>query len=451
MEKQSVLIIAANVMLGRQLDDQVCAHGFHCRHSGADDVPELIAQQPPDIVLACSYHRRIEDSLLLVKQIRRQDRLIPIIMLTRYSSESRAIAAFRAGVNDYHKLPISNHTLWASIRRLTGAPHVPETAPADVDHRSCNPDCPVMIGQSRSVQEIKAYLQKVAAADSTVFITGETGTGKELAAEMVHRSSSRKQNPFVRINCAAIPEGLAESEIFGHERGAFTGAVAAKPGKFELANGGSVLLDEIGDMCAIAQAKILRTIERKEVSRLGGKSTFPVDVRVIAATNRNPEELVSAGEFRKDLYYRLNVARVQLPPLRERKEDIPYLLQHFISRYNHRFTRQVEGFSDEALNYLLNYSWPGNVRELKNVVEAAFINLPSHRISIMDLPRAYQEKLKDTEGLSQNERDRLLAALFATNWNKSKTARKLHWSRMTVYRKMEKYRLDKKQPEIAKM
>ena len=225
------------------------------------------------------------------------------------------------------------------------------------------------------------------------------------------------------------------------------GAVAAKPGKFEQANGGSVLLDEIGDMCTLAQAKILRTIERKEVSRLGGNSTVPVDVRVIAATNRNPEELVSAGTFRKDLFYRLNVARVQLPPLRERKEDIPYLLQHFISYYNHKFGRQVEGFSDEALNYLLNYSWPGNVRELKNLVEATFINQPSHRICIMDLPRTYQEKLKYTEGLSQNERDRLLATLFATNWNKSKTARKLHWSRMTVYRKMEKYRLNKKLPE----
>ena len=296
------------------------------------------------------------------------------------------------------------------------------------------------------MQEIKAYLHKVAVTDSTVFITGETGTGKELAAEMVHYCSSRQDSPFVRINCAAIPEGLAESEIFGHEKGAFTGAVAAKPGKFELANGGSVLLDEIGDMCTSAQAKILRTIERKEVSRLGGKSTFPVDVRVIAATNRDPEDLVSAGTFRKDLFYRLNVARVQLPPLRERKEDIPYLLQHFISYYNHQFGRQVEGFPDETLNYLLNYSWPGNVRELKNLVEAAFINLPSHRTSMMELPRTYQEKLKYTAGLSQNERDRLLATLFATNWNKSKTARQLHWSRMTVYRKMEKYRLNKKQP-----
>jgi len=449
MEKRRILIIAADVHLGQQLDDQLRAYGFELIHSDAEGYLEALAGQRPDVVLVCTYQRRIEDGLQPVEQIRRQDRLVPIIMATRYSSESRAIAAFRAGVNDYHKIPIPIRTLLTSIHQHAGTHHLSSDDPTEADHRSCKEPCPVMIGQSRSIREIKTYIDKVAATDSTVFISGETGTGKELVAELVHRTSARQDNPFVRINCAAIPEGLAESEIFGHERGAFTGAVAARPGKFELANGGTVLLDEIGDMCPMAQAKILRTIELKEVSRLGGKHTIPVDVRVIAATNQDPEELVSVGKFRKDLYYRLNVARVQLPPLRERREDIPYLLQHFITHYNQRFARQVEGFSDEALNYLLNYSWPGNVRELKNLVEAAFINLPSHRIGIMDLPKTYQEKIKAAEGLSQNERDRLLSTLFATNWNKSKTARKLHWSRMTVYRKMEKYRLDQKQPENA--
>ena len=450
MENQRILIISADVLLGQQLDDQLRNYGFDLIHSDAEDFLEALKNTRPNLILACTYHRRIEDCLKRVRQIRRQAALIPIIMLTRYSSESRAIAAFRAGVNDYHKIPLPFDKLLNSIRQYTG--DHPDTSPDQMitDIPACKPPCPVMVGQSRSIQEIKAYLGKVAATDSTVFITGETGTGKELAAEMVHRSSSRQDHPFVRINCAAIPDGLAESEIFGHERGAFTGAVAAKPGKFELANGGSVLLDEIGDMCTVAQAKILRTIEHKEVSRLGGKNTLPVDVRVIAATNQDPEELMSTGRFRKDLYYRLNVARVQLPPLRDRKEDIPYLLQYFITRYNHRFGRQIEGFSDEALNFLMSYSWPGNVRELKNLVEAAFINLPSHQIRIVDLPRTYQKKIEDTEGLPQNERDRLIATLFATNWNKSKTARKLHWSRMTVYRKIEKYRLDKRQPQKSK-
>ena len=451
MEKRRILIIAADVHLGQQLDDQLRAYGFELIHSDAEGYLETLAGQRPDVVLVCTDQRRIEDGLQPVEQIRRQDRLVPIIMATRYSSESRAIAAFRAGVNDYHKIPIPIRTLLTSIYKHAGNHNLSSGDRTEADHRSCKEPCPVMIGQSRSIREIKTYIDKVAATDSTFFISGETGTGKELVAELVHRTSARQDNPFVRINCAAIPEGLAESEIFGHERGAFTGAVAARPGKFELANGGTVLLDEIGDMCPMAQAKILRTIELKEVSRLGGKDTIPVDVRVIAATNQDPEELVSAGKFRKDLYYRLNVARVQLPPLRERKEDIPYLLQHFITHYNQRFARQVEGFSDEALNYLLNYSWPGNVRELKNLIEAAFINLPSHRIGIMDLPKTYQEKIKAAEGLSQNERDRLLSTLFATNWNKSKTARKLHWSRMTVYRKMEKYRLDQKQPENAEL
>lgn len=447
MEKRRILIIAADDFLGQQLDDQLRANGFEVIHCDADGSLQTLSERRPDVVLACTYHRRIENCLQGVRQIRRQDRSVPVIMLTRFSSESRAIAAFRAGVDDYYKIPFPSHALLTSIGKHAGAQPVPSAQRTEAGHRSCILPCPVIIGQSRAIQEIKSYLRRVAATDSTVFITGETGTGKEIAAEMVHCTSSRRDRPFVRINCAAIPDELAESEIFGHEKGAFTGAAATKTGKFEQADGGSVLLDEIGDMCTFTQAKILRTIERKEVSRLGGKSTFSVDVRVIAATNRNPEVLMSEGKFRKDLFYRLNVAQVQLPPLRERKEDIPNLLQHFISKYNQKFGRHVEGFSDEALNYLLSYSWPGNVRELKNLVEVAFINMPSHHISVVDLPRAYQKKLKDTEGLPRNERDRLLATLFATNWNKSKTARELHWSRMTVYRKMEKYRLEKKLPE----
>lgn len=323
MENQRILIISADVLLGQQLEDQLRTYGFDLIHSDAEDFLEALKNKRPNLILACTYHRRIEDCLLRVRQIRRQEALIPIIMLTRYSSESRAIAAFRAGVNDYHKIPLPIDTLLNSIRQYTGT-HL-DSSPDQMitDIPACKPPCPVMIGQSRSIQEIKAYLGRVAATDSTVFITGETGTGKELAAEMVHRSSSRQDHPFVRINCAAIPEGLAESEIFGHERGAFTGAVTAKPGKFALANGGSVLLDEIGDMCTVAQAKILRTIEHKEVSRLGGKNTLPVDVRVIAATNQDPEDLMSTGKFRKDLYYRLNVARVQLPPFENAKKISP--------------------------------------------------------------------------------------------------------------------------------
>lgn len=298
-----------------------------------------------------------------------------------------------------------------------------------------------MIGDSMPMREIRSYLLKVAATDSPVLITGETGTGKELAAELIHRNSSRHKKPLVCINCAALPETLVESELFGYERGAFTGAVALSRGKFELAAGGTILLDEIGDMSAYAQAKILRTIERKDAYRLGGKSRIPLDFRVIASTNQDPERLVREGKFRKDLYYRLNVARVHLPPLRDRKEDIFLLLEHSIRELNRRFGRKVKGFTDEALETLLGYDWPGNVRELKNVVEATFISLPSREVLFIDLPKSIQGQFKEMELLPKRERDQMLSALFAAHWNKSEAAQKLHWSRMTLYRKMSKYHI----------
>jgi transcriptional regulator with PAS, ATPase and Fis domain len=229
--------------------------------------------------------------------------------------------------------------------------------------------------------------------------------------------------------------------LFGYDKGAFTGAIKSKPGEFELANGGTVFLDEIGDMSADTQAKLLRTIEHKEVYHLGGKQCIPLDVRIIAATNQEPERLVTEGTFRQDLYYRLNIARIHLPPLRNRKEDIPSLIACYIQKMNHWFGREVEGFTGEALQQLIQYDWPGNVRELKNLLEATFLNLPATRIRFIDLPEPFQRKLEETKHLPKSERDQILSALFATNWNKSQAAQKLHWSRMTLYRKMTKYHI----------
>jgi two-component system response regulator HydG/two-component system response regulator AtoC len=265
-------------------------------------------------------------------------------------------------------------------------------------------------------------------------------------AGLIHRNSTRNEKPLVCVNCAALPDGLLESELFGHERGAFTGAVASQQGKFELADRGTIFLDEIGDMSSHAQAKILRTIESKEIYRLAGRKSIPLNVRVIAATNHDPERLVVEEKFRKDLYFRLNVARIHLPPLRDRKEDIPLLLEHYAREMNRRFGRAVEGFTEETLAYLLHYDWPGNVRELKNLCEAIFINQPSRIISFHDLPTIFQRLLRDTEGLSRSEHDRLLSALLSTKWNVSQAARKLHWSRMTIYRKIEKYHIKKPCP-----
>jgi len=298
-----------------------------------------------------------------------------------------------------------------------------------------------MIGTSPAMQEIKTYLGKVAAADCNTLITGETGTGKELAAAFIHQNSRRRQQPFVCINCAAIPDSLLESELFGYERGAFTGAHALKEGKLKLADGGTIFFDEIGDMSPYAQAKILRAIEGKAVDRLGGKKSIPLDIRVIAATNRNLEQLMAEEKFRSDLYFRLNVASVHLPPLRERKEDLLALCNFYIDEMNRQFGQDIKGLTEEALTSFLHYGWPGNVRELRNLIEAAFVNHPSRKIALADLPPQFRKRLHEAAELPQDERDQLLDALFSTNWNKSLAAQKLQWSRMTLYRKMTKYHL----------
>lgn len=295
-----------------------------------------------------------------------------------------------------------------------------------------------IIGTSVPITKITSSLAKVAATDCTVLITGETGTGKELAAKLIHRHSSRRQKPFVVINCSAIPDTLLESELFGHERGAFTGAVVKREGAILSANQGTVFFDEIGDMSPYAQAKLLRTIENKEVWPVGGKRSLSVDIRFIAATNRDLEQLMKEGMFRADLYYRLNVARIMLPPLRERQGDIALLLDYFRQRYNRQFGKKVEGFTEEAVAALMDYDWPGNIRELKNLMESSFIHA-DQRISLENLPESFRQWLRESETPGQDERTRLITALFNANWNKVKAAQQLKWSRMTLYRKMAKY------------
>jgi len=302
-------------------------------------------------------------------------------------------------------------------------------------------DGDLFIGNSLSVKQIKSYIKRVAATDSSILITGETGTGKEVVASLIVKNSSRGQKPFVCVNCAAIPDSLLESELFGYERGAFTGAVSSRRGKLELANGGTVFLDEIGDMSPYAQAKILRVIESKEVQRLGGKKDVSLDIRFIAASNRDLDSMSTDDRFRKDLYFRLNVARVHIPPLRERRSDLSLLFDHFIQEFNGRFRREIEGFTQNSLQSLLNYDWPGNVRELRNLVEACFLNLPRRRVVVLDLPDQIRKRLAPCANVANDERERLLTALSSTHWNKSEAARQLHWSRMTLYRKMVKYQI----------
>jgi transcriptional regulator with PAS, ATPase and Fis domain len=298
-----------------------------------------------------------------------------------------------------------------------------------------------IVGNSLEIWKLKSYLRKVAMTDSHVLLTGETGTGKELAAQYIHQHSARSTKALVTINCAAIPDGLLESELFGYERGAFTGALSSYPGKLKLADRGTVLFDEIGEMSSYAQAKILRVIESKEVYPLGGRRSVPLDIRIIAATNRDLDQEMTSKEFRQDLYFRLNVARIKMPPLREREEDIPLLIDHFIQLFSGHFGRKIQGFTEEAMDLLKSNEWPGNIRELMNLVERILIDPPPEKVDVSDLPESMRSSRRSGQNVAPEERELMLYTLSQTNWNKSQAAERLHWSRMTLYRKMAKYHI----------
>ena len=392
----------------------------------------------PDVALVVFGVAPVQEreTLQTIEQLRAIDRRLPVILVVTNGSEALAVAALRAGVNDYFREPFNRDAFSVSITRLVAEGR---RAGDEACGNSPRGAALKLVGSSHSMRNIEDYLRKVAQRDVTVLITGETGTGKELAASQIHAMSSRRRGQFVSVNCAAIPEGLFESELFGHESGAFTGAVGSRPGLLQVADRGTVFLDEIGDMGLVAQAKVLRAIESREVYRVGAKKAIALDVRIVAATNHDLERSVDEGRFRKDLYFRLDVARVHLPPLRERRSDIVALLNHYLSEFNVLGPARVEGFSDEAIDALQGYDWPGNVRELKNLVEAIFVSPPAHRVGVDDLPESFRRRLRRVSSLSDADRRRLVETLFAVNWNKSQAAAMLHVSRMTIYRKIAKY------------
>jgi sigma-54 specific flagellar transcriptional regulator A len=313
-----------------------------------------------------------------------------------------------------------------------------------------------IIGQSEKMQDVFRLVEKVADCDSTILITGETGTGKGLVARAIHQNSQRRNKPFISINCGAIPENLLESELFGHVRGAFTGATTSKQGKFELANGGTIFLDEIGDMSPDLQVKVLKVLEEGEFEQVGGSKTIKVDVRIIAATHRDLAEEVQRGNFRDDLFYRLYVIPLNLPSLRDRRSDIPHLVSYFLEKSNRNNKRQVKGISEEALELMIKYSWPGNVRELKNMVERLVVLKGDGEITVRDLPaelksiNSYEAsgmiEITDdgiclNSAVTEFEKALILQSLEKTKWVKNKAAKLLHLNRTTLVEKIKRHRL----------
>ncbi|MES0397718.1 MAG: sigma-54 dependent transcriptional regulator, partial [Syntrophobacteria bacterium] len=304
-----------------------------------------------------------------------------------------------------------------------------------------------IIGRSEAMQEVFEMIKAVTDTNATVLITGETGTGKELVARAIHSNSSQRYGPFVATSCGALPETLLESELFGYEKGAFTGADRTKKGRFELAHGGTLFLDEVGDISIKTQIKLLRALQEKSFSRLGGTEPIKVDLRLVSATNRDLVAAIEEGSFRSDLYYRLNVVSIQLPPLRERIDDVPLLAAHFINKYNVEFNKKFDRVNRKAMDFLMDYHWPGNVRELENVIERAIVIAQGPEVKIDHLPFCNVEAIptEDLQSLQEVERLHIEKMLQKNDWNIAKTARLLNIDRSTLHKKIKKFDLERQQ------
>ncbi len=370
----------------------------------------------------------------LLKIIKKKNPFIPIIMITGYPSIDNAVHAMKYGALNFYVKPLKIRKLLDEIKQILNSQQ--KRREIYEDHR--------IITENPKMIEILKNLRKVASTNATILLIGETGTGKELAAEYVHYNSDRRNKPFIKVNCAAIPDNLLESELFGYEKGAFTDAINVRIGKFELANYGTIFLDEIGDMSLETQPKILRVLQEKEFERLGGNKIFKIDTRIISATNKNINKLIKSGSFREDLFYRLSVVTIDIPPLRERKEDVMILAEHFLNYFNRIYGRGIKYISEDVKNILIQHDWPGNIRELKNCIERAVIFCEKDTISIEDLPSQYKDiSLKyemDTFQDLQNSLNRAIIseALKKCKGNKRKAAELLNIHRKTLYNRMKK-------------
>ncbi len=385
-------------------------------------------------------------------RIREFNPAVPVLIMTAYSSVETAVAALKTGAYDYLTKPLDLDVLRLTLERALD--HM-RLAVENEDLRQKlgqEAGAPEIIGKSRAMRELFTMIGMVAPTEATVLITGESGTGKELVARAIHARSARSQGPLVAVNCAALSETLLESELFGHEKGAFTGAERRREGRFMAANKGSIFLDEIGEIAQPIQAKLLRVIQEREIQRVGGDRPVGVDVRILAATNRDLKKEVEAGRFREDLYYRLNVVSVLVPPLRDRPEDIPLLAQFFLGRFAEKNRKRMKGFTPSAMDHLVRCPWPGNVRELENAVERAVILSVGEYVTDRELP-AYDAGASDASGaaahasaaglagrpLDDVEREVILATLGECGGNKSEAARVLGITRATLHKKLKKY------------
>ncbi len=461
-ESKQILVVDDEPNLRKVLSAQLGREGYEVLVAGdGAEALELLRDNHIDLVIT-DLKMPTLDGMSLLRKALELDPDLPVVIMTAHGSVDNAVEALKTGAFDYVTKPFDQNEVRTIVQKALRT--------RDLAARDALPPGPQataarhgIIGQSDSIQEVYGIIDRVADTPTTVLITGESGTGKELVARALHESSSRRDRPFIKVNCAAIPRDLMESELFGYERGAFTGAVSAKPGRFELASGGTLFLDEIGSIPVEMQVKLLRALQESEFERVGGVKTLKVDVRLVAATNTDLKRQIAEGSFREDLFYRLNVVPIRLPALRERVGDIPVLLEHFIQKFNSRLSKRITGITPEALTAMRSYPWPGNVRELENVMERAVLFCDVERIGPSHLPSELRstdpeeltsfsslemsgiDSASGTAGLkeqvkaavNQLERELILKALEQMGGNVTHTARLLKLSRKGLQLKMK--------------
>ncbi len=428
--------------------------GWGYKVSDADDgsvAIEMVKQKSLDLILMDIRMLNVS-GIEALEQIKNINQDIPVIIMTAYASVETAVSALKKGAYDYLSKPLNFDELKITIERATEHNRLKKENEYLKSRLGERFDRQNLIGQSAAIVKLLDTIAQVAPTEATVLITGESGTGKEMIANAVHFNSARREAPFVKINCAALTETLLESELFGHEKGAFTGAERRREGKFVQAHGGSLFLDEVSEMSKAMQVKLLRVLQEREVTRVGGAEVVKVDVRVIAASNKDLKEEIQKGNFREDLFYRLNVVSLRVPPLRERKEDIPMLAQHFLALFANRNNKKIKGFTPRALEKILAYPWPGNIRELMNAVERAVVLSRAEILDAEEIALIMEEKASafaaDAEKQTQNmsledvEKKSILDALVACGGNKSEAARRLGITRKTLRAKLQKYQAD---------
>ncbi len=443
---QTILIVEDEAKMRRLLELNLGEAGFATLSAeDAESGLKLLHENSVDLVVT-DLKLPGMDGLEFLQAIKRQNAALPVIVMTAFGSVETAVDAMKAGAADYVLKPFSLNEMRMVIRKELDVHALREENRSLREALGKRYTHPNIVARSAKMQEVLAIVERIAPTNSTVLLGGESGVGKDLIARAIHEKSRRASGPFIKINSTAIPENLLESELFGYEKGAFTGATTSKPGKFELADKGTLFLDEIGDVPPATQVKLLRVLQERDFERLGGTKTIKVDVRLIAATNRDLREALEQGTFREDLYYRLNVVPIDIAPLRQHKEDIPELVNLFISRFDADSGKNITGISPEAMQILVNYHWPGNVRELQNIIERACALTKGPVLNVSDIHLDSRPVKSDSmnaflpEGISLErwEDEMILEALRRANGNKSQAARLLGLSRNAL-----RYRLSK--------